>query len=226
MVNILLVHGAIADGSSWSGVIPTLQAAGHHVVAVQQPLSSIPDDVTKVRQALDILEGPTVVVGHSFGGCVITNAAHGARNVKALVYVAAFAPDEGETVTALGEPFGQPPSAQFFVTDPQGRVTLPQDKFVEYFAFDVDPVQARVMAAVQGPSDAARFGFVSGPPAWREFPSWYIVAGNDLIIGTRLEEVLAERMSAKTTKVAGASHAVMVSNPEAVAQVILEAATG
>lgn len=225
MVNILLVHGAIADGSSWSGVIPALQDAGHHVVAVQQPLSSIPDDVTKVRQALDILEGPTVVVGHSFGGCVITNAAHGATNVKALVYVAAFAPDEGETVALHAGQFPPLESAQHFDVDPQGRLTLPQDKFVEYFAPDVEPVQARIMAVVQGPSDAARFEFVSGPPAWREFPTWFIVAGNDQIIGTGLEELLAERMGAKTTKVEGASHAVMASRPDIVTNVILEAAT-
>ncbi|MEV6768803.1 alpha/beta hydrolase [Nocardia sp. NPDC051030] len=224
MVNILLVHGAIADGSSWSAVIPTLQDAGHHVVAAQQPLSSIPDDVTKVRQALDILEGPTVVVGHSFGGCVITNAAHGAKNVKSLVYVAAFAPDEGETVAQLGTQFPPPPSASHFALDPQGRVTLPQDKFVEYFAPDVDPVQARIMAAVQGPSDAARFEFISGPPAWREFPTWYVVAGNDQIISPQLEELLADRMGAKTTKVEGSSHSVMVSHPDIVADIILEAA--
>ncbi|MFI8929158.1 alpha/beta fold hydrolase [Streptomyces sp. NPDC053474] len=224
MVNVLLVHGAIADGSSWSGVIPKLQDAGHHVVAVQQPLSSIPDDVTKVRQALDILEGPTVVVGHSFGGCVITNAAHGAANVKALVYVAAFAPDEGETVAQHAEQFEPLESAKHFDVDPQGRLTMPQDLFPQYFAADVDPVQARIMAAVQGPSDAARFEFVSGPPAWREFPSWFIVAGNDQIIGTPLEQWLAERMGAKTTLIDGASHAVMVSQPDAVAAVILEAA--
>ncbi|MFI9509660.1 alpha/beta fold hydrolase [Nocardia sp. NPDC052566] len=224
MVNILLVHGAIADGSSWSAVIPALQNAGHHVVAAQQPLSSIPDDVTKVRQALAILDGPTVVVGHSFGGCVITNAAHGARNVKSLVYVAAFAPDEGETVAQHGAQFPEPPSAAFFSVDPQGRVTLPQDKFVEYFAPDVDPVQARIMAAVQGPSDAARFEFVSGAPAWREFPSWYIVAGNDQIISPQLEAWLADRMGAKTTHVEGSSHSVMVSHPDIVTQVILEAA--
>ncbi|MRH92175.1 alpha/beta fold hydrolase [Nocardia sp. SYP-A9097] len=224
MVNILLVHGAIADGSSWERVIPQLQDAGHYVVAIQQPLSSIPDDVTKVRQALDQLRGPTVVVGHSFGGCVITNAAHGAPNVKSLVYVAAFAPDEGETVVEHAPQFPPLESTKHFLVDAQGRLTLPQDDFVRYFADDVDPVRARVMAAVQGPSDAARFQFVSGPPAWREFPSWFVVAGNDQIIGAPLEQWLAERMGAKTTTVAGASHAVMVSNPDAVTTVILEAA--
>ncbi|OHU29408.1 alpha/beta fold hydrolase [Mycobacteroides chelonae] len=225
MTNILLVHGAIADGSSWAAVIPALQDAGHYVVAVQQPLSSIPDDIWKTREALDLLEGPTVVVGHSFGGAVITNAARGASNVKALVYVAAFAPDEGETVTSTGESFGPPPSAQYFLTDPQGRLTLPQDKFVEYFAPDVDPVQGRVMAVVQGPSDAARFEFVSGAAAWREFPTWYIVAGNDQIIQPAHEAWLAARMGAKTTTVEGSSHSVMVSHPDVVASVILEAAS-
>jgi pimeloyl-ACP methyl ester carboxylesterase len=138
-------------------VLPILQDAGHRAVAVQQPLSSIADDVAKVRGVLDELGTPVVVVGHSFGGVVITQAAHNAANVSALVYVAAFAPDEGETCP------------------------------------DVDPVEARVMAAVQGPSDAARFGFVSGPPAWREHRTHYVVAENDQIIPPDLERFMAER---------------------------------
>ena len=167
---ILLVHGAVADGSSWSKVLPILQDAGHRAVAVQQPLSSIADDVAKVRGVLDELGTPVVVVGHSFGGVVITQAAHNAANVSALVYVAAFAPDEGETAATLGEPYGQLPSASHFAIDKQGRFTLPQELFPQFFCPDVDPVEARVMAAVQGPSDAARFGFVSGPPALARAP--------------------------------------------------------
>jgi pimeloyl-ACP methyl ester carboxylesterase len=222
---ILLVHGAIADGSSWGGVLPILQDAGHLAVAVQQPLSSIPDDVAKVRSALDELDGPVVVVGHSFGGVVITQAAHDAANVSALVYVAAFAPDEGESAATLSEPFGQLPSASHFVIDKQGRFTLPQELFPQFFCPDVEPVQARVMAAVQGASDAARFGFVSGPPAWREHRTHYIVAENDQIIPPDLERFVAQRMGAETTSVPGASHAVMVSQPQVVADAIL-AATG
>ncbi|MEC3916416.1 alpha/beta fold hydrolase [Nocardia sp. CDC160] len=224
MVDILLVHGAIADGSSWAAVIPALQDAGHHVVAVQQPLSSIPDDIVKVRQALDLLAGPVVVVGHSFGGCVITNAAYGAANVKSLVYVAAFAPDEDETVVSAAGRFPPPPSVPFFAVDPQGRLTLPQDKFVEFFAPDVDPVQARLMACVQGPSDAARFEYISGPPAWKQFPTWYVVAGNDQIINPQHERWLADRMGAHTTVIEASSHSVMVSHAAEVADVILAAA--
>jgi pimeloyl-ACP methyl ester carboxylesterase len=225
MATILLVHGAIADGSSWSKVIPMLQAEGHRTLAVQQPLSSIPDDVAKVRSVLDELEGPVVVVGHSFGGVVITEAAHAAPNVTGLVYVAAFAPDEGESAATLGEPFGQLPSASHFTIDRQGRFTLPQDVFPQYFCPDVPLEEARVLAAVQGASDVARFGFVSGPPAWREHPCHYMVAENDQIIPPDLERFVAGRMGATTVSVPGASHLVMVSQPRAVADVILAAAS-
>lgn len=224
MTTILLVHGAIADGSSWAKVIPMLQAAGHDTVAVQQPLTSIPEDVAKVRGVLDELDGPVVVVGHSFGGVVITQAAHDAPQVSALVYVAAFAPDEGESAATLGEPFGQLPSASHFEVDKQGRFTLPQELFPQYFCPDVAPEEARVLAAVQGPSDVARFGFVSGPPAWREHPCHYVVAENDQIIPPDLERFVAERMGAATVSVPGAGHLVMVSRPRAVADVILAAA--
>ncbi|HEU5333536.1 MAG TPA: alpha/beta hydrolase [Actinocrinis sp.] len=225
MVNILLVHGAIADGSSWNKVIPLLQDAGHEVVAVQQPLSSIPDDVAKVRSALDELEGPVVMAGHSFGGFVITQAAHDAPNVSALVYVAAFAPDEGESAQSLGEPYGQLPSASHFKVDKQGRFTLPQDVFPQFFCPDADPREARVLGAAQGASDVARFGFASGPPAWREHPTHFIVAENDQIIPPALERFEAERMGAETTVAEGASHLVMISQPQLVAQVILNAAS-
>ncbi|MBY8879919.1 alpha/beta fold hydrolase [Actinacidiphila acidipaludis] len=225
MTAILLVHGAIADGSSWSRVIPLLKGAGHEVVAVQQPLSSIPDDVAKVRSVLEELDGPVVVVGHSFGGVVITQAAHDAANVSAMVYVAAFAPDEGESAQSLGEPYGQLESASHFKIDKQGRFTLPQELFPKYFCPDVEPEQAKVMAAVQGASDAARFGFVSGPPAWREHPTHFIVSENDQIIQPELERFCADRMKARTTVAEGAGHAVMVSQPQVVAQVILDAAS-
>lgn len=172
---------------------------------------------------LDELEGPVVIVGHSFGGVVITQAAHDAPNVSAMVYVAAFAPDEGERAQSLGEPFGQLESASHFNIDGQGRFTLPQDLFPRYFCPDVEPEQAKVMAAVQGASDAARFGFASGPPAWREHPTHFVVSANDQIIPPALERFCAERMGARTTIAEGASHSVMVSQPEVVAQVILEA---
>ncbi|KAF9309865.1 hypothetical protein BGZ91_007266 [Linnemannia elongata] len=225
MVNIVLVHGAIADGSSWSRVIPHLHAAGHYVIAVQQPLTSIEDDVAKVKVALGTIKsGPIVLVGHSFGGTVITQAAHNNPKVSALVYVAAFAPDQGESVAELGKNYTALPSNQHFVPDSEGRLVLPQDLFVKYFAPDVDKKEAEIMAVAQGPCDGARFGFVSGPPAWKEHPSYYIVAQNDQIIQPEMEAFFAERMKAKKTVKIPASHAVLVSHPKEVADLILEAA--
>lgn len=223
--NILLVHGALADGSSWSGVIPLLMAAGYNVTAVQQPLSSLPDDIAKTKEALATLPGPVVIVGHSFGGVVISNAAYNASNVAGLVYVAAFGPDEGETVTDLGKKFTALPSSKLFVPDSAGRLILSQPNFVKYFAPDVKKVHAKVMAAVQGPCDSGRYTWKSGSPAWKQKPSWHVVAGNDQIISPDLEKFCAKRMgSKKIVKVAGASHAVMVSHPKAVAAVIIVAA--
>jgi pimeloyl-ACP methyl ester carboxylesterase len=224
--NIVLVHGADADGSSWSKVIPILQGAGHYTVAVQLPLTSIVDDAATARRAIDKLDAPVVVVGHSFGGVVITQAAHNAANVSALVYVAAFAPDTNESAADLVGRFPALESAKYIVVDKNGFFAFPQDQFPRLFAQDVDPAEARVMAASQGPADAARFAFKSGPSAWREHPSWYIIAEADGIIHPELERWMAQRMNAKTTSVSGASHAVMVSRPREVANVILAAAKG
>lgn len=225
MVNILLVHGAIADGSSWAGVIPLLEAAGHKVLAVQQPLTSIPDDIAKTKVALATLTGPVVIVGHSFGGYVISNAAYNEPSVAALVFVAAFGPDEGESAMDLGKSYTPLASNQAFVPDSAGRLTLSQPDFVKYFAPDVEAQKARIMAAVQGPSDGARFAWKSGPPAWKQKPSYCIVAEHDQIIQPELELFCAERMKAKKiVKVPGASHAVMVSHTKEVADLIIEAA--
>lgn len=149
--NIVLVHGADADGSSWSKVIPILQDAGHNVVAVQLPLTSIADDAATARRAIDKVDAPVVVVGHSFGGVVITQAAHNAPNVSALVYVAAFAPDADESAADLVGRFPSLESAKYIVVDKNGFFAFPQDQFPRLFAQDVDPVEARVLAVVQGP---------------------------------------------------------------------------
>ncbi|TLZ65106.1 MAG: alpha/beta hydrolase, partial [Methanobacteriota archaeon] len=154
--NIVLVHGADADGSSWSKLIPMLQDAGHYAVAVQLPLTSIVDDAATARRAIDKFDAPVVVVGHSFGGVVISQAAHEAPNVSALVYVAAFAPDADESAADLVGRFPALESAKYIVVDKNGFFAFPQDQFPRLFAQDVDPVEARVMAAVQGPADAAR----------------------------------------------------------------------
>ncbi|KAF9958591.1 hypothetical protein BGZ72_000170 [Mortierella alpina] len=224
-VNIVLVHGALADGSSWSKVIPILQAAGHSVTAVQQPLNSIDNDVAQTKSVLARTPGPIVLVGHSFGGLVITEAGHNAPNVSALVYVAGFANDKGESVTDIGKNFTPLPSASAFDTDSMGRLVLSQDKFIKYFCPDVAKKEAKIMAAVQGPMDAPRFGYAAGSPAWKEHPSYYIVAENDQIIEPKMQTFFAKRMKAKKTiTVPGASHAVMVSHPKKVAALILEAA--
>lgn len=225
MVNIVLVHGALADGSSWSRIIPHLQAAGHYVLAVQQPLTSIEDDVAKVKVALaTIKSGPIVLVGHSFGGFVISQAAYGNANVSSLVFVAAFALDQGESVDEVSKSYQPLPSSQQFVSDGAGRITLPQDLFLKYFAPDVDKQKAMLMAAAQGPFNADRFGYVSGPAAWRDRPSYYIVAEKDQIIQPELLAWFAERINAKKTIKLPASHAVLVSHPKEVADLILEAA--
>ncbi|KUJ65955.1 hypothetical protein ACZ90_41625 [Streptomyces albus subsp. albus] len=225
MATILLVHGAIADGSAWSEVIPPLQDAGHTVIAAQLPLSSIDEDVTRVRAHLHELDGESVIlVGHSFGGVVITQAAHHVPHISALVYIAAYAPDEGETVGALAQWAPRLPSAEHFEVDRQGRFTLPQDLYIRSFCPDADPVRARVMAAAQGPSDAERFTFAAGPPGWREHPTYYVVAGADQIIHPDLQRRLADRMGAITTLLDDADHAVMVSRPGPVAEAILAAA--
>ena len=202
MVRILLVHGALADASSWSKVIPYLQEAGHTVTAVQQPLTSIEDDVKTVRATLQWLNDsnsePIVVVGHSFGGLVITNAAADVPNIKALVYVQAFAPDKGESVGELGAKFPDLQSAKAFIPDGSGRLLLSQDNFVKYFAPDVVRKDARVLAATQGPCDGARFGFVSGKPSWKQVKNvHYIIGEKDQIIHPELEAFFAKRIRNK-----------------------------
>lgn len=223
--SIVLVHGAIADGSSWSGVIERLQAKHYtNVWAVQQPLSSLPDDIAKVNDALEWIPGPVVLVGHSFGGIVVTNAGNHPK-VKALVYVAAFAPDENQTAADLGKNYTPLPSGQAFQFDKQKRFYLTQPDFLKYFAPDVEPKKAAVMAAAQGLADGARFGWKSGPAAWKKKPSYFVVSEHDQIIQPELEKWEANNIKAvKTVSVPNASHAVLVSHPDIVTNLILEAA--
>lgn len=221
--NILLVHGAWADGSSWGRVIPLLEAAGHNVVGVQIALNSLADDIAVTRRALDGLQGPTVVVGHSYGGSVISGAAHGASNVAGLVFVAAFAPDEGETLGQIVGRFPPQESAQFIKPYAAGYLFLDRDHFRQFFAQDVDPVTAEVMAAVQKPFFGGIFGEPAGTPAWREAPTWYVVSAQDRMIQPDAERWMAERMGAKTITLQS-SHAAMVSHPFQVADLILQAA--
>jgi pimeloyl-ACP methyl ester carboxylesterase len=221
--NIVLVHGAWADGSSWSGVIERLQAAGYHVTAPQFPLTSLADDVARLRQVLDLQDGPTVIAGHSYGGQIITALGTDAPTAVGLVYIAAFGIDEGESLGALLSQGPTPPALAHLFTDKQGLGWLPQDDYVNHFAADVDPARARVMHAVQQPLSASAFTDVMGVPAWKSLPSWYLVATQDQAIPPDAERQFAGRMGATTVEVAS-SHAAMVSHPGEVAQLIMAAA--
>jgi len=221
--NIVLVHGAWADGSCWSAVIERLQADGYNVTAPQFPESTLAADVARLREVLHRHDGPTVVAGHSYGGQIMTALGTDAPNVVGLVYIAAFALDQGESIGAmLGQ--GPPtPALAHLDIDAQGFAWLPEEDFVKHFAADVDPVRARVMCAVQQPVAAAAFQDVMGVPAWRSLPTWYMVAMADEAIPPDAERQFAGRMGATTIEV-GSSHVAMVSHPDEVAQLIETAA--
>jgi pimeloyl-ACP methyl ester carboxylesterase len=221
--NIVLVHGAWADGSSWSLVIERLQAEGYHVTAPQFPLTSLADDVARLRQVLDVQDGPTVVAGHSYGGQIITATGADAPNVAGLVYIAAFGLDEGESLGALLSQGPVTPALAHLFTDKQGFAWLSEDDFVNHFAADVDPVKARVMYAVQQGLAGSAFTDVMGVPAWKSQPSWYLVASNDEAIPPAAERQFAGRMGATTIEVPS-SHVAMVSHPDEVVRLIESAA--
>ncbi len=221
--NIVLVHGAWADGSCWSSVIGRLQADGYNVTAPQFPMTALADDIARLREVLVIQEGPTVLAGHSYGGQIMTALGTDAPNAVALVYIAAFALDQGESIGALlaqGPP--TPATANIYV-DRQGFAWLPEEDFVRHFAGDLDPLRARVMYAVQQPLAVAAFGEVMGAPAWKSLPSWYMVAQCDEAIAPDAERHFATRMGASTVEVAS-SHVAMVSHPDETATLIQAAA--
>jgi pimeloyl-ACP methyl ester carboxylesterase len=221
--NVVLVHGAWADGSSWSRVIPLLDPARFDVVAVQIPLTSIEDDVAITRNVLAAQKGPTVLVGHSYGGIVISGAANNAPNVKALVYIAAFGLDEGESIDALSKQGPATAGAAKIRPDDHGLLWIDRDGFAEVFAADVDATQARVMAVVQKPLSLTAFTGKSGPPAWKKIRSWYMVSAKDQMIPPQAEEFMAKRMGA-TVRTVASSHASLVSHPNDVAGIIISAA--
>jgi pimeloyl-ACP methyl ester carboxylesterase len=227
---VVLVHGAFADASSWSGVIERLQAKGITVTAPANPLRGISFDSAYLASVFEQIEGPVLAVGHSYGGAVITNAANDAKNVVGLVYVAAFAPDEGETLGAAEAsskdsvlnsalvprqyPGANGGTATEFYIDPA--------KARDAFAGDLSDEQAALIAATQRPVADAAFGEPNGAPAWKHLPSWAVVATGDRAAGTDVVRSMAERAGAKITEIEG-SHVIMVSQPEAVSKVILEA---
>jgi pimeloyl-ACP methyl ester carboxylesterase len=222
--NVVLVHGAWADGSSWSKVIPLLQDKGYNVTAVQIPLTSLADDVAATRRILSMQTGPTILVGHSYGGVVITEAGANASNVVGLVYISAFAPDEGEVLGQLNERMPAVPGQANIRPDAYGFLWIDPKAFPESFAQDVDPVQARVMAAVQEPIAASIFGEKVTQAAWKSKPSWYLVSENDKMINPDLERFMAKRMGAKEVVSIPSGHASLVSHPSEVAKLIMDAA--
>jgi pimeloyl-ACP methyl ester carboxylesterase len=223
-LNIVLVHGAWADGSCWSAVIERLQEEGHHVMAPQFGLRTTADDAERLRHVLERQNGPTIVVGHSYGGQIMTALGTDAPNAVALVYIAAFGLDEGESIGKLLASGGPPPPAlAHFDVDDHGFAWLPEDDFVGHFAADVDRVMARVMYAVQQPAHTDTLATEMGVPAWKSLPSWYMVATQDEAIPPDAERQFAARMGATTVEVP-ASHVAMVSHPDDVVALI-EAAT-
>jgi pimeloyl-ACP methyl ester carboxylesterase len=221
--NIVLIHGAWAEGSCWGGVIERLQADGYHVTAPQFPLTALADDVARLRQVLDLQDGPTIVAGHSYGGQVITALGADAPNVAGLIYIAAFGLDQGESLGALLSQGPVTPALAHLFTDKQGFGWLSEDDFVRHFAGDVDPVKAKVMYAVQQPIAMSIFEEPMGVPAWRTLPSWYLVATDDQALLPDAERLFATRMGATTVEIPS-SHVAMVSHPSEVAELIETAA--
>ena len=222
--NIVLVHGAWADGSSWSAVIERLQADGYNVTAPQFPETSLADDVARLRHVLGLQSGPTLVAGHSYGGQIMTALGTDAPNVVGLVYIAAFGLDQGESIGALLQQGPPTPALANLTIDDQGFARLPEDDFINHFAADVNPLQARVMYAVQQPLAASTFDDVMGEPAWKALPTWFLVADGDQAIPPDAERQFAERMGATTVEVPS-NHLAMVSHPDDVVALIETAAS-
>jgi pimeloyl-ACP methyl ester carboxylesterase len=218
---VVLVHGAFVDGSGWSGVHRLLSERGYPVVVVQNPTTSVPDDVAATRRAIASAEGPVILVGHSYGGVVITEAGSDPK-VAALVYVAAFAPDAGESVASILA--NAPPGAPALPVLPpvEGFLVLDRTKFPVVFAADVDARTARFMADSQVPWSAQALEGKVSVPAWRSKPSWYLVAQDDQVIPPAAQQAMAGRAGAQVRTAKG-SHAIYVANPAAVVELIAEA---
>jgi pimeloyl-ACP methyl ester carboxylesterase len=220
---VVLVHGAFADASSWSKVIPILQKDGYYVTAVQIPLTSLEDDIAVTRRVIDAQKGPVVVVGHSYAGAVITNAA-GGDNVKSLVFVDAFAPDAGEPLASAGDKFAPPPLSTALVPDAAGFLYVDRAKVHDVFAKDMPEADARIIAVTQKPVNSSVFGAKVTSAAWKTKPSWFIIGTEDRAINPDLLRFYAKRMGAKTIEIKGASHVPFLSHPREVVKVIESAA--
>ncbi|MBS0054985.1 alpha/beta hydrolase [Yersinia sp. Marseille-Q3913] len=222
-LNILLVHGAWADGSQWRHIIPALHAMGHRVIAIQNPLTSLADDVERTIKLTTALYGPTLLVGHSYGGMVITQVGH-LQNVVGMVYLAAFAPDAGESLSSLFALRNPPIGAAYIRPDDNGFLWIDTDKFHEIMCQDVDENEALVMALVQKPLAARAFTDKSAQPAWRVKPCWYQVSTEDRMLPVETQRGFAERIQAQIVIELPASHASHISHPQQIIDLIAAAA--
>ena len=220
--NVVLVHGLYADASSWSEVIPLLQKAGLHVTAVQNPLTSLADDAEATRRVLALQDGATVLVAHSYGGMVISQAGIDPK-VSALVYVAARGPDAGEDYGALAGRYPAAPASAGLIKSPDGFAQLSEAAFLKDFAGDLVPARAKTLYAVQGQASQSIFTARTTQAAWRVKPSWYAVSSQDRTINPSLQRFMANRMNAQTIEVPG-SHLALISHPQEIADLILKAA--
>ncbi|ROM83033.1 alpha/beta hydrolase [Pseudomonas brassicacearum] len=227
---VVLVHGAFADSSSWNGVVKILEKDGYPVIAAANPLRGVSSDAQSVASIVKNIKTPVVLVGHSYGGAVISEAAYGNQNVKGLVYVAAFTPEAGETAAELsgrfpGGTLASALSAPVELADGGKDLYIQQDKFHDQFAADVSEAEARLMAAGQRPITVAALNEAATDPAWKTIPSWFVYGDKDKNIPPQAMAFMAERAHSKQTVVVkGASHVVMVSNPKVVANLIERAA--
>lgn len=222
-LNILLVHGAWADGSQWQHILPALHAMGHRVIAIQNPLTSLADDVERTIKLTTALYGPTLLVGHSYGGMVITQVGH-LQNVVGMVYLAAFAPDAGESISTLFALRKTPIGAAYIRPDDNGFLWIDIDKFHENMCHDVDENEALVMALAQKPLAARAFTDKSAQPAWRVKPCWYQVSTEDRMLPVETQREFAKRIQAQKVIELPSSHASHISHPQQIIALIADAA--
>lgn len=220
--NIVLVHGAFADGSSWSKVIPLLLAKGYRVTSVAIPLTSYAEDVAATKRAIGVQEDAVLLVGHSYGGVVITDAGNDPK-VSGLVYVAAFAPDANQSIGEISIQFPKPPGIDALRPLPDGYLLLTARGIEEDFAQDLTPAEKALLVAVQPQTAAAIFDAKPKAAAWKNKPSWYVIASNDRMIAPEQEQAMAQNIRATASRL-GSSHAVMLSHPKEVAEIIADAA--
>jgi pimeloyl-ACP methyl ester carboxylesterase len=221
--NIVLVHGTAVDGSFWNKVIPILQNAGHKVIAAQLPLQSLADDIDTAKRAIGLVGGPVILVGHSYGGFVISNAAYNNPNVTGLVYLSAFTPNEGQSLSDFVDPTKLPKG--FSILDSGGFIYVNPELFAQVLAQDIDPAEVKVLAAAQKPYNQSIATEKSGPPAWKQLPTWYGVTENDRIVPPDAQHMFAQQTNATVLSI-NSSHASPLSHPNEVAQLILNATKG